>query len=141
RLAGRADCGDLVPRMPEFGTTVPGGTMVETHTRANPRLQFFYLPIVLGFLVLAGGLIYQQVLRSDRANEKEMVQNQRRIVVPGPRGNIYDRNGKLLVGNRPRFAAVLYLDELRTEFRREYDTIVKAYQEANDVDLPSVLQV
>ncbi len=115
--------------------------MVETHTRANPRLQFFYLPIVLGFLVLAGGLIYQQVLRSDRANEKEMVQNQRRIVVPGPRGNIYDRNGKLLVGNRPRFAAVLYLDELRTEFRREYDTIVKAYQEANDVDLPSVLQV
>ena len=40
--------------------------------------------------------------------------------MPGPRGNIYDREGRLLVGNRPRFAVVLYLDELREEFRREF---------------------
>ena len=45
---------------------------------------------------------------------------------PGPRGNIYDRNGRLLVGNRPHYSAVIYLDDLRSEFRKEYSKIIHA---------------
>jgi len=63
-------------------------------------------------------------------------QNQRRILVPGPRGNIYDREGRLLVGNRPRFAVTMHLDELRKEFRREYIKVRKAYRELGDKDIP-----
>ncbi len=117
------------------------GGIVETHKGGNARLQFFYVPLVLLVAILGSGIVYQQVVRSDLASEKEKVQSQRRILVPGPRGNIYDRNGQLLVGNRPRFAAVLYLDELRPEYFREYIAIRKAYREANDVDIPSVAQM
>jgi len=108
---------------------------------SNPRLQFFYLPLVLGGILLASGLTYQQVIRSDLAHEKEKVQSQRRILVPGPRGNIYDREGRILVGNRPRFAVILNLDELSSEFFREYIDIRKAYRENHDVDLPSVTEM
>jgi len=108
---------------------------------SNPRLQFFYLPLALGGIALALGLVYQQVIRSDLAEEKEKVQSQRRILVPGPRGNIYDREGQLLVGNRPRFAVILNLDELSSEFFREYIGIRKAYRENNDVNLPSAREM
>ncbi len=74
-------------------------------------------------------------------HERERVQNQRRIVVPGPRGNIYDRDGRLLVGNRPRFAVVLYLDELRPEFRREFIRIRNNYRATGDKDVPSDTQM
>ncbi len=110
--------------------------MVQSHSSINPRLQFFYLPIALGGIVLAMGLVFQQTFRSDLALEKEMVQSQRRILVPGPRGNIYDREGRILVGNRPRFSVVLSLDELRSEFYREYISIRKAYRAVDDVDVP-----
>lgn len=111
--------------------------MVQSHSSTNPRLQFFYFPIALGVIILAMGLVYQQTMRSDLALEKETVQSQRRILVPGPRGNIYDREGRILVGNRPRFSVVLSLDELRSEFYREYVGIRKAYREEDDVDVPS----
>ena len=52
------------------------------------------------------------------------------MLVPGPRGNIYDRENRLLVGNRSRFAVTLYLDELRREFRREYIEVVRRYRES-----------
>ena len=52
------------------------------------------------------------------------------MLVPGPRGNIYDRDGRLLVGNRSRFAVTLYLDELRREFRTEYIEVVRRYRES-----------
>ena len=61
------------------------------------------------------------------AIEKRQVE--RRILKPGPRGDIYDREGRLLVGNRPHFSAVVYLDDLRPEFRMEYSRIIRAERE------------
>ncbi|MBT5901336.1 MAG: peptidoglycan glycosyltransferase [Opitutaceae bacterium] len=115
--------------------------MVQSHRGRDSRLQFFYIPIGLGGIALMLGLVFQQVWRSDLAETKATNQSQNRILVPGPRGNIYDREGRILVGNRPRFAVVLYLEELRTEIYREYVEIRKAYRAANDVDAPSVTQM
>jgi penicillin-binding protein 2 len=115
----------------------PRRGLIETFKGRDPRLFFFYFAIAGGLSVLAGGLIYQQLLRQDVAREKEITQSQIRVVVPGPRGNLYDREGRVLVGNRPRFAVVLNLDELRSEFRREYLIVRKAYREADDKDLPT----
>jgi penicillin-binding protein 2 len=117
------------------------GSLVESHKSYQPRVVFFYLVIVVLLLTLAGGLAYQQLFKRDRHRDTERVQNQRRILVPGPRGNIYDRQGRLLVGNRPRFAVVLYLDELRPEFRREFIRIRKNYRETDDKDLPTATQM
>lgn len=113
------------------------GKLFESHKGYDPRIVFFYFIISGLLLILVGGLAYQQVFKSELHNERERTQNQRRILVPGPRGNIYDRNGQLLVGNRPRFAVVLYLDELRAKFRTEYIRIRKNYAATEDKDLPT----
>jgi len=115
--------------------------LFEAYKGYNPRVIFFYPVVALLLLVLAGGLVYRQLIHSEVYSEREKVQNQRRILVPGPRGNIYDREGRLLVGNRPRFAVVLYLDELRGEFRREYLRVRTAYRESGDKDLPNATQM
>lgn len=115
--------------------------MVHSHRGSDSRLQFFYIPIALGGIALMIGLVFQQVWRSDLAEIKATNQSQNRILVPGPRGNIYDREGRILVGNRPRFAVVLYLEELRTEIYREYIEIRKAYRASDDIDVPNVSQM
>ena len=118
-----------------------GAFVVEARKNYQPRIVFFYFVIGGLLLLLAGGLAWQQLLRTDVYHERERQQNERRVLVPGPRGNIYDREGRLLVGNRPRFAAVLYLDELRHEFRREYIRVRKNYRELGDKDIPNYGQL
>lgn len=113
------------------------GNLVETHRGYDPRILLFHFVLLALLLTLVGGLAYQQLIKADLYHERERVQNQRRVLVPGPRGNIYDRNHVLLVGNRPRFAVVLYLDELRQEFRREFIRVRKNYRETGDKDLPT----
>jgi len=117
------------------------GHLVESQKGYDPRIIVFYFFIAALLLTLGGGIAYQQLLRGDEHHERERVQNQRRILMPGSRGNLYDREGRLIVGNRARFAAVLYLDELRPEFRREYIRIRKNYRETGDRDLPTRAQM
>ena len=113
------------------------GNLVESHKGYDPRIVFFHFIIAALLLVLVGGLAWQQLFKTDVYHDRERTQNQRRILIPGPRGNIYDRDGRLLVGNRPRFAVVLYLDELRSEFGREYIRVRRNYRDTGDKDLPS----
>lgn len=114
--------------------------LIETHSARNPRLLLFYGLIGGLLLVLIGGMIYRQLLTTALYSERERIQNLRRVIVPGPRGNLYDRHGELLVGNRPRFAVVLNLAELRTEFRTEFRTIEKNYASLPPADRPSPAQ-
>jgi penicillin-binding protein 2 len=116
-------------------TAERSGSLVETHKGYDPRIVSFYPAIAVLLLVLVGGLAYRQLFRADIYGEREKQQNQRRILVPGPRGNIYDRNGQLLVGNRPRFAVTLYLDELRKEFRRENIKVMNNYRDTLGTEL------
>lgn len=117
------------------------GSLVETHKGYDPRIITFYFILAGLLVILVVGLAYQQIFRSDVYHEREKQQNQRRILTPGPRGNIYDREGRLLVGNRARFAVTLYLDELRKEFRREYIRVRKNYRELQDKDVPNAGQM
>ena len=121
-------------------------SIIETYRPQRLRLMLFQGLIVAMLLVLAGGLAYRQIIRYGDYGERERLQNQRRVLVPGPRGNIYDRENRLLVGNRSRFAVTLYLDGLRREFRREYIEVVRRYrasEAAGDItrsDRPSPAQ-
>jgi penicillin-binding protein 2 len=117
------------------------GSLLESHKSYQPRVIFFHFVIAGLLVVVAAGLAWQQLFKADLYHEREKMQNQRRILVPGPRGNIYDREGRLLVGNRPRFAVVLYLDELRAEFRREFILVRKNYRNTGDKELPSSAQM
>lgn len=62
---------------------------------------------------LVAGLGYQQLLRSTDHAAREQRQTQRRLALPAPRGVIYDREHRVLAGNRPRTDAVINLGELR----------------------------
>ncbi|OHE73495.1 MAG: penicillin-binding protein 2 [Verrucomicrobia bacterium GWC2_42_7] len=95
------------------------------HRNSNPRLLIFYFIVVLALAILSVGLAVRQVFQSGFFRQQEKQQSLRRIIHPGPRGQIFDRNGKLLVGNRPRFSSVVYLGELRQEFRQEYAREIK----------------
>lgn len=113
------------------------GSLVESHKGYDPRIVFFYFLIAALLITLVCGLSYQQLIKTGLHTEKERQQNERRVIVPGPRGNIYDRDGRVLVTNRPVFSVVLYVDELRAELRKEQIRIRKNYRELDDKDVPS----
>ncbi|MGB0743800.1 MAG: peptidoglycan glycosyltransferase, partial [Opitutales bacterium] len=98
----------------------------DVHRGENPRILFFFWIIVIASLILLFGLGWRQLVASRKYEELEKRQTERRILIPGPRGDIHDRKGNLLVGNRAHYSAVVYLDDLRPEFRREYSTIIRA---------------
>jgi penicillin-binding protein 2 len=117
--------------------TERSGSLVESKAGFDPRIIAFHGIVALLLLVLVCGLAYQQIIRGAMHHEQERQQNERRIITPGPRGDILDRNGKLLVGSRARNAVVLYLDELRPEFSKEFIDIRKNYRNSGDKDLPT----
>jgi len=82
--------------------------------------------------LLMGGLFKVQILDYQDLKGLQERQNNRRILIPGPRGDIYDREGRLLVGNRPLFSAVVYLNELRREFRKEYFDQVREHRQKGE---------
>ena len=92
---------------------------------ANTRLNLLFLVIGICMVTLATGLGFRQLIQQESFAAAAERQNYRRILMPGPRGIIHDREGRVLVGNRPLFSAVVYLNELRSEFREEYYTIVR----------------
>ncbi len=95
----------------------------DVHKGENPRILFFLWIVLAASAVLIGGLGWSQLIDINEYKEIEKRQTERRILTPGPRGDIYDRNGNLLVGNRPHYSAVVYLDDLRMDFRREFVTV------------------
>lgn len=111
--------------------------LIETHSARNPRLLLFYGFLAAMLAVLVGGLVYRQLFNAILYSARERQQSQRRVVVPGPRGNLFDRDGKVLVGNRPRFSVVLNLAELRPEFRAESRKINLAYRKLEKADQPT----
>ena len=125
--------------MPSSDTNLPdrSGHLVETHRGYDPRIVFFYFLLAVLLLVLVSGLAYEQLTKVSEYADTERKQTQRRILYPGPRGNIEDRHGHLLVGNRARFSARLMLDQIKPELRREQIRIRNNFRAADDKDVPS----
>ena len=114
---------------------------IETHSARNPRLLVFHGIVAALMLVLIGGMAFQQLFRTLKYRERERLQNQRRVVVPGPRGRILDRDGNVLVDNRARFSVVLNLAELRGEFRSEFKLVKANYDKLPATERPDTGQL
>jgi len=93
--------------------------------RDNPRIILFLWISLIATVILLLGLARQQLIVKDTYADMERRQTERRILLPAPRGDIYDRNCTLIVGNRPQYSATVILDDLRPEFRKEYSRLIK----------------
>jgi penicillin-binding protein 2 len=75
-------------------------------------------------LVLVAGLGFRQLYRGADYATRERRQNLRRVMVPGLRGVIYDREHRVLAGNRTHLAVGLNLGRLHDEFAEEQRTLL-----------------
>jgi len=98
------------------------------------RLWIFYGLLAMLMSILYGGLFYRQLVESESHANREKIQNQRRILTPGPRGNLLDREGRVLVANRSKFSAVVFLsdDLVQSAFRNHYRSLVRDYRERGE---------
>ena len=79
------------------------------------RLIVFKILFGVLFATLSIFLIYRQFFQYHEFKEQERKQGQRRIIRPGPRGDIFDRNGRLLIGNQAHFSAKLHIGSIDQE--------------------------
>lgn len=93
------------------------------------RLWLFYGILGILLMILYSGLFYRQLIERESHTEREKIQNRRRILTPGPRGNLLDREGSILVANRPKFSAVVFLseDQVQKAFRNHYLSLRRDY--------------
>jgi len=102
----------------------------EEKKKYQGRLWIFYGLLGILLTILYSGLFYRQLIESESHVEKEKIQNHRRILTPGPRGNLLDREGRPLVANHSKFSAVVFLseDQVQRAFRNNYRTLVRDYR-------------
>jgi len=81
----------------------------------NRRFHIFRIFYGILFLLLLIFLTKLQLFQSEQFEDKERRQGQRRILRPGSRGDILDTEGRLLIGNKAQFTAVIHLDRLKSE--------------------------
>lgn len=67
--------------------------------KINKRIKIGIISITFMFLLLIGRLLYVQIFNNELYINRAYDLWTRNIVVNSRRGNIYDRNGKLIVGN------------------------------------------
>ena len=102
--------------------------IIEKHHPEGRRLLLFKVIYAVLFSTICIFLIFRQVFQVDEYQIKERKQGQRRIINPGARGDVLDRNGNLLIGNRANFSAVLHVEQLKQEiWQRKVDLRRMAY--------------
>ena len=83
------------------------------------RLYLFTLVLLLGFGALAQRLWNLTIERHDEFVNRIPGTKELKARIPGTRGEIRDRNGILLVSNKPSYEVQVNLKMLVTEYRRE----------------------
>ena len=79
----------------------------------NLKSLVFMAAVALVFSCLSVRLLYLQYVQYEKNLQSSEENRLRRIVLKAERGLIYDRNGTLLVGNRPSYQIVIKPAEIR----------------------------
>lgn len=70
-------------------------------------LGFFFVAMGIALAVLGGRVAYLNIIKGTEYREAALRNSLRALVIPAPRGIIYDRFGKPLVHNEPSMDAIL----------------------------------
>ncbi|HSQ42048.1 MAG TPA: penicillin-binding protein 2, partial [Fibrobacteraceae bacterium] len=87
---------------------------LEDQQERNLKVLVLLVASVLAFLLLIGRLFWLQIVHYDENLNLSESNRIRRIVIKAERGYIYDRNGLLLVRNRPSYQIALMPYQLKT---------------------------
>ncbi|MDD2709203.1 MAG: penicillin-binding protein 2 [Verrucomicrobiae bacterium] len=82
---------------------------------ARPVWRYYALNlmIVIGLACLITAMAFRQIIQTKDWVDKMAQGSTRVIMLPAPRGAILDRNGEVLVDNRPSYNVALFLDEFK----------------------------
>ena len=87
---------------------------------AELRLYFMALVMLMGLCVLGGKLWWEQVARGKVWRDKIANRSEVTVRIPSVRGEIRDRNGTTLVGNRASYEVDFYLPDMVRGVRSQY---------------------
>src|SRR3954471_19522565 len=98
--------------------------MPRRHSSRGPsaelRLYFVALLMLLGLSVLVAKLWWEQVARGKVWRDKISSRSEVTVRIPSTRGEIRDRNGITLVGNRASYEVDFYLPDMVRGARSQY---------------------
>src|SRR5262245_16169666 len=86
----------------------------------DPYLRTVTWGVLAGMTVLFAGLWWVQVVSHKHYAENQKAQSFRTVRIPAVRGKILDHHGAALAENQPSYNVILYLDELRDQFKKEW---------------------
>ena len=95
--------------------------------KSGRHLKSFVFMATVGliFFCLSGRLFYLQSVRYEENLQSSDENRLRRVVLKAERGLIYDRKGRLLVGNRPSYQIAILPGEIRKMKPEEKDSLFK----------------
>src|ERR1041384_7445434 len=86
----------------------------------DPHLRLITVVVLAGMGVLLSGLWWVQIISHRHYSENQRAQSFRTVRIPAIRGKILDRNRVAVAENQPSYNVILYLDELREGFKKEW---------------------
>ena len=90
----------------------------------HQRLTFLITVIMVSFALLGWRLWQVQVIRGPSYAAQLPANRPVRVRIPPIRGEIRDRNGILLVGNRSRFDVEFYLPDMVRAYRERWRSLI-----------------
>lgn len=94
----------------------------------DARLRVVAIIMAFGMVLLLGGLWFVQIVHAREFETNLKKQSFRTVRLPAIRGRILDCNGQVLAKDRPRYNAILYLEDLQDQFREQYGQLVRRYE-------------
>jgi penicillin-binding protein 2 len=91
----------------------------------DPQLRLAAMVFAGGLGVLIAGLWWVQIVSAHEYQNHLDTQASRTVRLPAARGKILDRDGRVLVENRPGYNLSLFLDDLQKQFDSAYDQLHK----------------
>src|SRR4030095_100880 len=96
------------------------------------RLMVVRVLASIGLVPIYVGLWYLQVEKGEQYRQLAEANRLRKVVVPPQRGMMYDRRGRVIVGNRVAFAIIL-------DREKPYDAAALARDLATPLDIPETV--
>ncbi|MBS1855489.1 MAG: penicillin-binding protein 2 [Acidobacteria bacterium] len=109
----------LPPVDPQLETQLSDKPPLRDDTRfAAGRIAVFQYSAVAVFLVLISGFWRLQVQNPEFYDERAQANSIKSVPIPGPRGRILDRDGRVIVDNHSSFSLILAREQAKEEHLR-----------------------